>query len=351
MTLLPHEALLGIDHPIIQAPMAGIAPPALAAAVSNAGGLGSLAVGAVGPDEAARMIGELRGLTSRHFNVNVFTHRPPHTDHAVEQRWIETLEPWFEGFEASPPTALQEIYRSFVEDDAMLALLISQKPAVVSFHFGLPDGERIKALREAGITLMATATNVVEAQAAAAAGVHAIVAQGYEAGGHRGMFDPDAEDEQLDTLALVRKLVREAILPVIAAGGIMNGAGIREALEQGAIAAQLGTAYVLTDESLADVAFRAAMLDPAAQRTVMTRAISGRPARSLVNDFTELGQGVPDHAIPPYPIAYDAGKAVHRAARTAGVSGYGAQWAGQGARLARRMSAGLFTQTLAREIA
>lgn len=161
----------------------------------------------------------------------------------------------------------------------MLALLIDTVPAVVTFHFGLPDATRISALKEAGCVLLATATNLDEAAAAQTAGIDAVVAQGWEAGGHRGVFDPDAPDARLGTMALTRLLVQRCGLPVIAAGGIMDGQGIRAVLDLGAIAAQLGTAFIACPESSADAAYREALAGPAAMSTVMTCAISGRPAR------------------------------------------------------------------------
>ena len=332
--------LLGVDWPIIQAPMAGTSTPALAAAVANAGGLGSIGVGAVNAAAAGDMIAAVRERSNRSLNVNVFCHQPAQADAAREAAWLARLRPEFKSAGAEPPTALQEIYRSFVDDDDMLAMMLTTRPKVVSFHFGLPSAERISALRDAGIVLLASATSLAEARLAAAAGVHAVVAQGHEAGGHRGVFDPDAEDAQLGTFALVRILTRALDLPVIAAGGIMDGAGIAAALRLGAGAAQLGTAFVPAEESAADAGYRAALFSAAANNTVMTRAISGRPARCLANRFTALGAGVPLREIPAYPIAYDAGKALHAAAKAAGEFGYGAQWAGQGAPLARAKSAG-----------
>ena len=248
------------------------------------------------------------------------------------------MRPEFERWGASAPEVLQEPYRSFLVDDDMLAMLVEERPRVVSFHFGLPHPYQIEALHDAGIVLLATATNVAEAMAIEAAGIDAIVAQGYEAGGHRGMFDPDIEDSRLGTLALTRLLVQKDSLPVIAAGGIMDGAGIAAALALGAGAAQLGTAFVATDESLADAGYRQRLFSDAAHHTTMTRVISGRPARSLASTFTAWGADVPDDSIPDYPIAYDAGKALNRAGKAAGQTGYGAHWAGQGAPLARAVS-------------
>jgi nitronate monooxygenase len=329
---------LGLTAPIVQAPMAGVSTPAMAAAVSNAGALGSIAVGATDAAGAGRMIAETRALTDRPFNVNLFVHAAPRRDEGAEAAWLQALTPSFAAFGAAPPATLNAPYRSFADDDAMLARLIADAPAVVSFHFGLPDGERIRALKQAGCLLLATATNLDEALACKAAGVDAVVAQGWEAGGHRGMFDPDADDDRLGMAALTRLLVLRSGLPVVAAGGIMDGRGVRAALDLGAVAAQLGTAFIACDESAADAAYRAALFSDAARHTVMTRAVSGRPARCLRNRFTELGAQT-TAAIPDYPVAYDAGKALNAAAKAVGEYGFGAQWAGQGAPLARSLPA------------
>jgi nitronate monooxygenase len=342
--------LLEIDAPIIQAPMAGVSTPEMAAAVSNAGALGSIGVGATNAAGAQQMIAAFREHSPRSLNVNVFCHAPARADHAREANWIEFLRPEFTRLDATPPTALKEIYRSFVEDDDMLAMLLAERPKVVSFHFGIPSRERIKALRNAGIVLLGSATSVAEARALVAADVDAVVAQGYEAGGHRGVFDPNADDDRLGTFALARLLVREIDRPVIAAGGLMDGAGVAAALRLGASAAQLGTAFVACDESQADAGYRAALKSDAAHHTVMTRAISGRPARSLANWFTALGRNVAPRDVPDYPIAYDAGKALHAAAKAKGEFGFGAQWAGQGAPLSRAMSARDLVALLRREI-
>ena len=347
MTLLE---LCDIELPIIQAPMAGVSTAELAAAVSNAGALGSLGVGATNADGAHRMIAEFRARSRRSLNVNVFCHEPALANPTLESAWLELLRPHFERHGAKPPGALGEIYQSFIDDDAMLAMLLAEKPRVVSFHFGVPCAERIKALREAKIVLLASATNPDEARAAEKAGVQAVVAQGYEAGGHRGVFDPTADDDCLGTLALTRILVRELAIPVIAAGGIMDGAGIAAALRLGAAAAQLGTAFIACPESAADVGFRKALASDAANHTIMTRAISGRPARCLRNRFTALGAAASAKQVPAYPIAYDAGKALNAAAKAAGEPGYGAQWAGQGAPLARDLPAAELVRLLADEL-
>lgn len=342
-------AQLGLSVPVIQAPMAGVSTPDMAAAVSNAGALGSIAVGAIDAPAARAMIEAVRKRTDRPFTVNLFVHPPAKSRPSIKQAWIDALAPLFATYGAFPPTSLREIYRSFGEDDAMLAMLIETRPSVVSFHFGLPDPTRIAALKHAGCLLLTTATNLDEALAAKAAGIDAVVAQGYEAGGHRGMFDPQARDDRLGTMALTRLLVTQSGLPVIAAGGIMDGQGINAALSLGAVAAQLGTAFIACPESAADAAYRAALFSAAARHTTMTSAVSGRPARCLANRFTTWGETV--EAQPPdYPIAYDAGKALNQAAKARGEGGYGAQWAGQGAPLARSLPAADLIAILASEM-
>ena len=330
---------VGIELPIIQAPMAGVSTAEMAAVVSNAGGLGSIGVGSVNAETTRQMIADVRSRTDRPFNVNVFCNKPAAADTVREAAWISRLKPEFERYGTEPPQRLTEIYRSFLNDDSKLAVLLVERPAVVSFHFGLPARERIEALQCAGIVLLATATNLAEGRAIVAAGIDAVVAQGYEAGGHRGIFDRTGQDDRLGTFALTRLLVKQLDVPVIAAGGIMDGAGIAASLTLGAVAAQLGTAFIACPESSADAGYRTALLGPAAEHTIMTAAISGRPARCLANRFTAFGAGVETQSIPDYPIAYDAGKALHAAAKEDGEFGYGAQWAGQGAPLARAIPA------------
>ncbi|MCY1206394.1 Nitronate monooxygenase [compost metagenome] len=343
-------ARLRISTPIIQAPMAGVGTPALAAAVSEAGGLGSLGVGAMDAEGARQAIRETRALTGKPFNVNLFCHAPAQSDPAREKAWLDYLGPHFAEHGGTAPATLREIYRSFVEDEDMLRMLREEKPAVVSFHFGLPAQQKIDALRDAGIVLLASATSLQEARQIEAAGIDAMVAQGIEAGGHRGVFDPAAYDEGLGTLALVRVLVQNTSLPVIAAGGIMDGAGIAAVLALGAQAAQLGTAFIACPETSADAAYRSALAAHSMRPTTLTRAISGRAARGFTNRFTELGAHPDAPAMPDYPIAYDAGKALHAAAKARGSAGYAPQWAGQAVPLARSLPAAALVERLQSEL-
>jgi nitronate monooxygenase len=342
--------MLQIRYPLIQAPMAGVSTPALAAAVSNAGGLGSISVGAQDAAQARTAIEQTRALTAGAFNVNVFCHAPAQADPAREAAWLARLAPYFAAFGTAPPGALREIYRSFNHDDAMLEVLLHARPRLVSLHFGLPPQDRIDALKRAGILLAASATTPAEARLLEQAGIDLIVAQGVEAGGHRGVFDPAQGDAGFGTFALVRLLARQCARPVVAAGGIMDGAGIAAALMLGAAGAQLGTAFVTTAESAAPPAHRAMLLGARAYDTRITGAISGRSARGIANRYMhEIGAAQPS-TIPDYPIAYDAAKALHAAAQARGSSEFAAYWAGQGAPLARAVPAAELVATLATEL-
>ena len=326
--------------------MAGTSTPALAAAVCEAGALGSVAVGAVDAAAARAMIVDLRSRTDKPFNVNAFVHRRAERDGAVEQAWIAAMAPLFERLGAAPPADLREIYRSLNDDPDMLAVLVEAAPAVVSFHFGLPSLEAIAALKACGSLLVASATSLDEARALQAAGMDAIVAQGIEAGGHRGVFDLAAPDERLTTLDLVKALAAQIDLPIIAAGGIMDGADIRQALGAGADAVQMGTAFVACPESAADEGYRAVLASAAG--TTLTDAISGRPARCLDNRFVAWAGQVRAKA-PGYPMTYDAGKALIAVAKGAGEDGWGAHWAGTAFARARAIPAGDLVALLARE--
>lgn len=340
----------GLQHPIVQAPMAGVSTPELAAAVSNAGALGSLGIGASTVAQARQMIEAARALTDRPFNVNVFCHAPARRDPRREADWLAHLAPLFRQVGAEPPERLEEIYKSFLEDEAMFEMLLEQRPAVVSFHFGLPRSEWLHALKQAGVYTMATATSLAEAAAIEDAGIDAIVAQGIEAGGHRGIFDPDGEDERHSTSVLVSLLVRTTALPVIAAGGIMDGRGIAAVQQLGAAAVQLGTAFILCPESAANGDYRANLKSGRAARTCLTPVLSGRPARGMVNAYITHATAAGSPPPADYPLAYDANKQLCAAASQRGAHDFAAQWAGQGAPLAREMPAAELVRVLVAEL-
>ncbi|MGW8704366.1 NAD(P)H-dependent flavin oxidoreductase [Brevundimonas sp. NPDC055814] len=337
---------LGLSFPLIQAPMAGTSTAELAAAVSNAGALGSIALGAIDAEASRKAIRAARALTERPFNVNLFCHAPVAADPARDAVWIDSLRPIFSEFGAAPPERLNDIYQSFLTDDAKLAVLVEERPAVVSVHFGLPRADQIAALKAAGCILIASATTPEEGRAAVAAGFDMVIAQGVEAGGHRGVFDP-ADDPRFATLPLTRLLARDLPVPVIAAGGIMDGAGIAAALALGAAGAQMGTAFAACPESAADAAYRTALSGAEAGRTRVSAAISGRPARGVENAFMRRAD---ETKIAAYPYAYDLGKALNAAARAKGDNGYAPHWAGQGAPLGRALPAAELVATLQREM-
>ncbi|HEY4317456.1 MAG TPA: nitronate monooxygenase [Herbaspirillum sp.] len=342
---------LGSRYPIIQAPMAGVSTPKMAAAVSNAGGLGSIALGASNVAQARAMLEQTRALTERPFNVNMFCHAAAQARPEREAAWLEYLRPYFAEFGAQPPAGLTEIYRSFSDDADMAALLVEFAPAVVSFHFGLPPASVVRALKQAGVLLLATATDLDEARLVEQAGIDWIVAQGVEAGGHHGVFDPSRPrtGDAFGTLALTRLLSQRSGLPVIAAGGIMDGQGIAAAMALGASAVQLGTAFVLSPESSASEAYRAVLQSDAALHTRQVTAISGRSARGIVGRWMTQIETDAAPPVPDYPIAYDAAKALHAAAVAKGNHDFAVNWAGQGAALARAMPAAAMLQTLVDE--
>lgn len=318
---------IGMGVPVIQAPMAGVTTPALAAAVANAGGLGSLGVAAQDAARAGADIRQVRAQTGARINVNVFCHRPPRRDAAQERAWLDGLAADFARFGAAPPDRLTDGYRPFADDPDMLAMLIAEKPGVVSFHFGLPRPDQLAALRDSGAILLASATSRADADRISAAGLDGIVAQGWQAGGHRGLMDEAAPDTRLGMLDLLAEL-KGVGLPLIAAGGIMTRADTRRALDAGAVAVQCGTAFLVADEAGTSAPHRAAL---AGGQTRMTRAISGRPARAVENIISRRD----DSAAPDYPLPYSALKALHAVASQAGEHGYGPFWAGTGCAEAR----------------
>ena len=341
-------ASLGLRYPLIQAPIAGIATPALCAAVSNAGALGSIGIGATDSSGARAMIHEVRKRTNRPFNVNVFTHATPHRNPGMEKAWLALLTDHFAATGSESPKQLQVIYASFLDDQAKVEMLIQEKIPFISFHFGLPSKAVIKALKEAGSILICTVTNMEEARKAEEGGMDILLAQGHEAGGHRGVFDLSRTDEQLSTFDLTRRLLDATKLPVIAAGGIMDGRRIAEVIHLGAAGAQLGTAFLLCPETRLDGAYQEAL--KSIRSTQMTSFVSGRPARSLTSHFTRLENANPTMTPPDFPLSYSIGKALHAAPRKNGDHGYGAFWAGQGVQACREMPAKELVETLMREM-
>lgn len=327
---------LAIKHPIFLAPMAGVSTPELAAEVSNAGGLGSLGLGAASLDSARQHILDTQKLTDKPFQVNFFCHQSAELDRQANQNWIEYLKPQFEKFGATPPTDLNCIYPSFLDNDDFLNLVLETKPTAVSFHFGIPHSHQIQALKDAGILTMVSATNLTEAQAIEAAGIDIIIVQGIEAGGHRGIFN-EKFDAGISTADLIRLIRPHTELPIIAAGGIMNGFQAQYLLNLGANAVQLGTAFVQCPSSSANQAYRDALLSKPI--TQITASISGRPARGIVNAWAK-SIDLPTRAdVAPYPYAYDIGKQLNAIALKEADVNFGAFWAGANVAQIRRLDA------------
>ncbi|MFC8985348.1 nitronate monooxygenase [Streptomyces sp. NPDC014603] len=337
-----------LPHPIVQAPMAGgVAVPRLAAAVSEAGGLGFLAAGYKTADGMYQEIKQLRGLTGLPFGINLFMPQPETADPAAVDVYAHQLAgeaSWYETELGDPDSGRDDGY------DAKLAVLLDNPVPVVSFHFGVPAPEVLEALRRAGTVTLATATTPAEARAVERAGADAVIAQGVEAGGHQGTHRdaPEADGSGIGLLSLVAQVRETVSIPVIAAGGIMRGSQIAAALAAGADAVQLGTAFVATHESGAHELHKRALTDPLYVRTELTRAFSGRPARALVNRF--LREHGP-YAPAAYPDVHHLTAPLRKAAAKAGDPQGLALWAGQGHRLARDLPAGRLVEVLAAELA
>ncbi len=330
--------------PIIQAPMAGSQGVDLCVAVCEAGGLGSLPTAMLSPAALRDQIGAVRARTRAAFNVNFFCHVPPEPDAERAARWLEELAPDYAEAGLDPPAAATSAGRAPF-DEAMAEVIEETKPAVVSFHFGLPHEPLLERVRRVGAKIYSSATSVEEARWLAARGIDAVIAQGAEAGGHRGMFLTDDVEAQPGLFALLPQVVDAVKLPVIAAGGIADGRGIAAAFALGASAAQIGTAYLLTPEATTSAVHREALARARDDATRVTNLFTGRPARGLLNRFMR-DHGPMNRLAPAFPLATGA-VAPLRARYEALRSGdYSPLWAGQAAALARAEDAGRLTERL-----
>lgn len=337
--------LLGVELPIIQAPMAGVQGHALAVAVSNAGGLGSLPCAMLGTDALRNELAAIRRQTEKPYNVNFFCHVPPEPDVERERIWRQALSPFFDefGIDANAIAAGPGRLPFSAETADVLAEF---KPPVVSFHFGLPAPELLERVRNWGARILSTATTIDEALWLEAQGVDAVIAQGLEAGGHRGMFLSEDLDTQVGTFALVPQIVRAVKIPVIAAGGIADARGVAAAIALGAAGVQIGTAYMLCPEATTSALHRAALKSDAARVTALTNLFSGRPARGIVNRLMrELGPI--SQAAPAFPLATAAIAPLRAKAESLGSTAFSPLWAGQNASGCQEMPAALVTRALA----
>ncbi|MFF3699729.1 MULTISPECIES: NAD(P)H-dependent flavin oxidoreductase [Pseudomonas] len=337
--------LLGIELPIIQAPMAGATGSAMAIAVSNAGGLGSLPCAMLTPEQIRQEIATFSQASRGPLNLNFFCHRPPATDGERAIRWKQALKPYYEevgaDFGATTPVSNRAPF-----DEAGCVLVEDCKPAVVSFHFGLPAPELLARVKASGAKVLSSATTVEEARWLEAHGCDAIIAMGYEAGGHRGMFLSDDLTTQIGTLALVPQVADAVKVPVIAAGGIGDARGVVAAFALGASAVQVGTAYLFCPEAKVSAAHRQALHSAQASDTALTNLFTGRPARGInTRIMRELGPMSP--LAPAFPLAGGALMPLRAISEPQGNSDFSNLWAGQALRLGQALPAAELTRQLA----
>jgi nitronate monooxygenase len=339
------QSLLGTELPLIQAPMAGVQGSALAIAVSRAGALGSLPAAMLSPDALHQELEALRAATGQACNVNFFCHTPPAPDAPREAAWRALLAPYARelGIDLSAvPSGAGRV--PFSADAA--AMLEAFRPRVVSFHFGLPEPALLARVKSWGATVLSSATTVDEARWLEAQGADAVIAQGLEAGGHRGHFLDDDLTLQSGTFALLPRVARAVRVPVIAAGGIADAAGVRAALALGAAGVQVGTAYLLCPEATTSAVHRAALQSPQAQHTALTRLFTGRPARGIVNRLMrELGPM--NDAAPAFPLATAAIAPLRAAAERQGHGDFSPLWSGQNPHGCKEVPAAQLTRELA----
>ena len=328
--------LLEIKHPIFLAPMAGVSTAELAAEVSNQGALGSLGLGASTPEAAKAQIRKTQQLTKKPFQINFFCHQSEPVSLDLAQQWIDYLTPEFAKFGATPPSQLNCIYPSFLDNDDFLNVVLETRPKAVSFHFGIPHPHQIQALKQANIITMVSVTNLAEAKMVEAAGIDIIIAQGIEAGGHRGIFNAKI-DAAIRTCDLVQLITKHCHLPVVAAGGIMNGEQAKYMLDLGATAVQLGTAFVQCQSSNANAAYRQALFSQ--NVTQISACLSGRPARGLVGTWHTHIDTPHRPNLPEYPYVYDLAKQLIGIANQHQDFSYGAFWAGSNVAQIRALEA------------
>lgn len=339
------RSLLGTELPIVQAPMAGVQGWALAAAVSNAGGLGSLPCAMLAPDAMRKELAAIKSQTGSPFNVNFFCHAQPAPNPGREAAWRAALAPYYRelGIDAAAVAAGPGRLPFGPEAAEVLA---DFRPAVVSFHFGLPPEALLARVRSWGAKILSSATTVEEARWLEARGVDAVIAQGLEAGGHRGMFLSEDLSTQSGTFALLPQIVRAVKVPVIAAGGIADAKGVAAAIALGAAGVQPGTAYLLCPEATTSAVHRAALKSEAARHTALTNVFTGRPARGIVNRIMrELGPI--SAAAPAFPLAAAAVAPLRAKAEARGSGDFSPLWSGQNASGCREISAAELTRELA----
>ncbi|MEM7533684.1 MAG: nitronate monooxygenase [Chloroflexota bacterium] len=343
-----YQDLLGTNLPIIQAPMAGVQDGALTIAVSSVGGLGSLPCAMLNADALRTALTAIQAQTTNPYNVNFFCHTPPELDAQREVQWRAVLKPYFDEYGISTDDIVAGPSRRPFNDE-MADVLAAFKPRVVSFHFGLPSGDLLARVKSWGATVLGSATTLEEARWLEEHGADAVIAQGLEAGGHRGMFLTDDLTTQMGTFALVAQIIQVVNLPVIAAGGIADAKGVAAALALGATAVQIGTAYLLCTEVTTRPIHRTALKSDRAHHTAMTNLFSGGYARGILNRVMhEIGPI--STQTPAFPLAGPAITALRQAAEQQGSGDFSPLWSGQNASGCREISASELTLLLASEL-
>jgi len=342
-------ALLGSALPLIQAPMAGSQGSALAIAVCEAGGLGSLPCAMLDAEAIRREVAAIRAATARAFNLNFFCHVPPVPDAERESAWRARLAPYYAEFGVDPAGIGAGASRHPFSVEAA-GLVEALRPAVVSFHFGLPSPELLARVKASGATVLSSATTLAEARWLQERGADAVIAQGLEAGGHRGHFLSDDLSEQSGLFALLPQLVRALRVPVIAAGGIADAAGVKAAMALGAAGVQIGSAYLLCPEASTSAVHRAALQSEDTRHTALTNLFSGRPARGIVNRLMRE-QGPLAADAPRFPLAAAAVAPLRAKAEALGRGDFSPLWAGQNVLGVRPPPAAELTRALAQGLA
>lgn len=339
--------LFNVDVPIIQAPMASSVGNDMVVAVCEAGGLGSVAAAAMSSDDLRKNLSEVRKRTQKPFNVNFFAHKQPKESRSGDDIWLDHVSDYFRELGLEKPKSLSEgVITPF--DDAKCKVIEEMPPCVVSFHFGLPEQALIKRTKAAGSLVLSSATTVEEARWLQDHGCDAVIAQGLEAGGHRGMFLSEDVSGQLGTMALIPQIVDAVDVPVIAAGGIADGRAIAACLTLGASAAQIGTAYLFCQESTISDVYRDAITNASSSDTCLTNVFSGRPTRTLVNRMV-TEQGPMAKGAPSFPRGFSISGVLRNQAEKLGNRDFSAHYCGQSVAMGAATDARQLTQTLAKE--
>lgn len=339
--MLLHQ-ILGLDFPVIQAPMAGVQNWELAVAVSEAGGLGSIPCGMLNAEQIIAEITAFKQHSNKRYNLNFFCHEMPELDHHKMSRWERRLAPYYAEMKVSPPKEMGSLRMPF--DDATAEILEAHKPPVISFHFGLPAEHLVRRVKSWGTVIMSSATTLEEGVWLEANGVDIVIAQGIEAGGHRGMFLTTDVASQMGTASLATELISHLRVPVVAAGGIAGHQQVRHVMELGAAGVQVGTSYLLCDEARISPVHRAALKVEGAS-TALTNLFSGRPARGLCNRLMKEVDVISD-AAPDFPYASIALSPLRAAAESRGLADFSPLWSGENRAGCREISACELTRSL-----